>query len=212
MITKPIQILQMMIATMCMTLGINSVCFGETLHVNKNKIVADVAPTITRMARDRQLKPGLNLLYVDRQSGTGVFAETDNNKVVGFISRTREGKYLPLKLWRAARSRDGGLDIRTRYNSELSYHDVSNGSLAIVLPDALSDAEPYICIVPFGYQYLEIVHSYGYERERYRYHPHDEYESHDQEGHESHHQESQYPHASSLAGTTRYSSVGKGRS
>src|SRR5215831_15807450 len=78
--TKPNQILQMLIVTICATLGISSICSGETLHVNRNKVVADVAPTIARMAKDRQLKAGLNLAYVDRQTGTGIFAETYNNK------------------------------------------------------------------------------------------------------------------------------------
>jgi len=51
--TKPNQILQMLIVTICATLGISSICFGETLHVNRNKVVADVAPTIARMAKGR---------------------------------------------------------------------------------------------------------------------------------------------------------------
>jgi hypothetical protein len=97
MITKPIQILQMRIVAMGMTLGTSSVCFGETPHVNKNNVFADVAPTITQMAKDRRLKPGFNLLYVHRQTGISIFAQTDNNKVVGFMSRTRDGKYLPLR-------------------------------------------------------------------------------------------------------------------
>ena len=224
--TKPTQILQVLIVTMCATLGTSSVCFGETLHVNRNKVVADVAPTITRMAKDRQLKPGLNLLYIDRQTGTGIFAETDHNKVRGFMSRTRDGKYLPLKLWRGEKSHDGGFDIRDRYSSEISYNDLSNCNLAIVFPDAIGYPEPYICFVPSGYQSLEIVRPYDYERERYGYYPYYEYESYYREGHESHHrdgheshyesheshyQKSQYPHASSPAGTTRSSSFRKGR-
>lgn len=208
--TKPTQFLQMLTVTICVTLGTSSVCFGETLHVNRNKVVADVAPTITRMAKDRQLKPGLNLLYLDRHTGTGVFAETDNNKVLGFMSRTRDGKYLPLKLWRGERSRDGGFDIRGRYSSEISYHDISSCNLAIVFPDAIGDPEPYICIVPSGYQFLEIAQPYGYERERYWYYPYYEYESHYRERHESHHQESRYPHASSPASAMRSSSGRKG--
>jgi len=218
-IIKPTQILQMLIVTICATLGMSSVCFGETLHVNRNKVVADVAPTITRMAKDRQLKPGLNLLYIDRQTGTGIFAETDHNKVLGFKSRTRDGKYLPLKLWRGERSHDGGFDIRDRYSSEISYNDISNCNLAIVFPDTIGYPEPYICFVPSGYQSLEIVRPYDYERERYGYYPYYEYESYYREGHESHHrdgheshyQKSQYPHASSPAGTTRSSSFRKGR-
>ena len=210
MITKPIQILQMLIVAAGMTLATSSVCVGETLHISKNNVVADLAPTIAQMAKDRRLKPGFDLLYEHQQTGTRIFAETDNNNIIGFSSRTRDGKYLPLKLWKGEKRRDGGLDIWARYSSEISYNDISNCNLAIVFPDTFGNPEPYICVVPSGYQFFEIVRPHGYERSRYWYQPYEEYESHYQERHESRYRESQYSHASSPAGTTRSSSGRKG--